>query len=298
METKTSKNIISWGQLFLLIGVFALFLYALTVRVNFNDKTDVVLEGYVFVGSELKSYTGQEKDVTLPTSYSFGEPVYYSGKTTFNSQWEARQFWQEHYACGAEGYYEFYQEIYTHSYPWNYEYTIGRPTYIEGDEVKVNTMAWYAGQNNQYIENLKIPKEYTTTSVRAFQNCPNLKEVYFEDGVEVIGDGIFDGCSSLKKVRLSETTKQIDAYAFFGTAIEEITIPKTVRNFHIGTFYNCTNLKTVTIKSSQIQANHNDYYNHFGNCPLNVIYVPFEALEYYKTTSPWSNYSSLYQALY
>lgn len=149
METKTSKNIISWGQLFLLIGVLALFLYALTVRVNFSPKTDVVLEGYVFVGSELKSYTGQEKDVTLPTSYSFGEPVYYSGKATFNSQWEARQFWQEHYACGAEGYYEFYQEIYTHSYPWDYEYTIGRPTYIEGDEVKVNTMAWYAGQNNQ-----------------------------------------------------------------------------------------------------------------------------------------------------
>ena len=57
METKTSKNIISWGQLFLLIGVFALFLYALTVRVNFNPKTDVVLEGYVFVGSELKTYT-------------------------------------------------------------------------------------------------------------------------------------------------------------------------------------------------------------------------------------------------
>ena len=159
-------------------------------------------------------------------------------------------------------------------------------------------MAWYAGQNNQYIETLKIPKEYTTTSVRAFQNCPNLKEVYFEDGVEVVGDGIFDGCSSLKKVRLSETTKQLDAYAFFETAIEEITIPKTVRSFHIRTFYNCTNLKTVTIKSSQIQANHNDYYNHFGNCPLNVIYVPFEALEYYKTTSPWSNYSSLYQALY
>ena len=119
METKMSKNIISWGQLFLLIGVFALFLYALTVRVNFNPKTDVVLEGYVFVGSELKAYTGQEKDVTLPTSYSFGKPVYYSGKATFNSQWEARQFWQEHYDCGAEGYYESSQEIYTHSYPWN-----------------------------------------------------------------------------------------------------------------------------------------------------------------------------------
>ena len=101
----------------------------------------------------------------------------------------------------------------------------------------------------------------------------------------------------LKKVRLSETTKQIDTYAFFGTGIEEITIPKLVRNFHIGTFYNCTNLKTVTIKSNKIEANHSDVYNHFGNCPLNVIYVPFEALDYYKNTSPWSHYLDLYQAL-
>lgn len=297
MKTKTSKNIISWGQLFLLIGVCALFLYALTVRVNFNPKTDVVLEGYVFVGSELKSYKGTEKEVILPTSYSFGEPVYYSGVETFNSQWEARQFWQEHYAVGAEGYYEFYQEIYTHSYPWTYEYTIGKPTYIVGNDVSVNTMSWYAGENNEYLEKLTIPKEFTVTGVRAFQNCPNLKEVYFEDGVEVVGDGIFDGCYNLKKVRLSETTKQIDAYAFFGTGIEEITIPKLVRNFHIGTFYNCTNLKTVTIKSNKIEANHSDVYNHFGNCPLNVIYVPFEALDYYKNTSPWSHYLDLYQAL-
>lgn len=286
METKTSKNIISWGQLFLLIGVCALFIYALTVRVNFNPKTDVVLEGYVFVGSELKSYKGTEKEVILPTSYPFGEPVYYSGVETFNSQWEARQFWQKHYAVGAEGYYEFYQKIYTHSYPWTYEYTIGKPTYIVGNDVSVNTMAWYAGENNECLEKLTIP------------NCLNLKEVYFEDGVEVVGDGIFDGCCNLKKVRLSETTKQIDAYAFFCTGIEEITIPKLVRNFHIGTFYNCTNLKTVTIKSNKIEANHSDIYNHFGNCPLNVIYVPFEALNYYKNTSPWSHYFDLYQALY
>lgn len=302
METnKTSKQVMSWGQLFLLIGVFALFLYALVVRVDFNEtkNEDVVLEGYVFVGSEIKSYTGTEKDVTLPTSYSFGEVTeYYSGVTTFESEWDANQFLQEHYACGAEGYYDFYKEIYTHEYPWTYEYTIGKPTYIVGDDVQLNSMDWNMSANNQNIETLVIPSAFKQTSVRAFENCTNLREVYFEDGVELVGDGIFFGCSNLKTVRLSETTNQIDAYAFFGTGIETITIPKTVRNFHIGTFYNCTNLKTVTIKSELIYANHNDIYNHFGNCPLKTIYVPYSALEYYKTTEPWSNYKDLYQAIY
>ena len=105
MEEKTkTTGVISWGQLFLLVGVLMLFLYALTARVTFEKEIPKVpLVGYVFRGSELVEYTGQETDFTIPEGYSLGDPVYYSGVATFNNQSQAWDFWQEHYAVGAEG---------------------------------------------------------------------------------------------------------------------------------------------------------------------------------------------------
>jgi len=299
MEKTKSKSIMSWGQLFIVAGALILFLYALTMRVSFEKEKPVVpIENYVFVGSEIKSYSGTDTEIKIPTSYSYGDVTYVTGTVTFNDRWEAQEFWQENYAVGAEGYYDFYNELYTHEYPWVYEYNIGQYSDIEGDDIQITSIEWQVFANNKYVEKLTVPGTIKDLGVRSFENCPNLKEVYFEDGNEVVADGMFDGCSQLSKVRLAETTTRIDAYAFFGTALETITIPKSVKNFHIGTFYGCTKLKTVRIESPEIKANHSDYYRHFGKCPLTAIYVPYASLNYYKTTHPWSNYASLYQAIY
>lgn len=297
---KTKSNL-SWGQMIIVVGVLFLFLYALVSRVNFEsaNKEPIKLEGFTFVGSEIKNYNGNYTDLTLPTSYSLGKvEEYYEGVITFNNRNQANNFWQQYYAVGVDGYYEFYEQMYKQSYPWVYEYKIGKPVYVVGEDVQLTSMAWGFCSNNQHLESLRIPAQFKTTGIRAFEHCTNLKSVYFEDGVEVVGDGIFDGCINLKEVRLSETTTRIDAYAFFNTGIEKITIPKSVTNFHIGTFYGCDQLEVVTIKSTQIKANHSDYYKHFGNCPLRVIYVPAEALNYYRNTEPWYHYYSLYQGIY
>lgn len=295
VKTK-SRSVMSWGQLFIIFATTLCFIYALTLHAKLKPPAELV--GYTFRGSQIYRYEGTEAEVKIPSSYAYGPTYEFKGKTLFRYEYQARNFLQEHFAVGSAGYYEFYNQIYTQTYPWVYEYNIQKPTFVEGNEVQVTSMAWGAYENNEYIEKLYVPATMKVTSVRAFEDCPNLTEVYFEDGVEVVGDGIFDGCSKLKKVRLSETTKRIDAYAFFGTGLETITIPKSVKEFHIGTFYGCKSLKTVRIESEKITANHVDVYPHFGQCPLVAIYVPYNALSYYRNTHPWSLHSSIYRAIY
>ena len=43
-----SKSIISWGQLFLIVGTMCLFLFALTQRVTFEKQPEIVpVQGFV-----------------------------------------------------------------------------------------------------------------------------------------------------------------------------------------------------------------------------------------------------------
>lgn len=286
-----NTKVISWGQLFILVGVLVLFLFTLTARVEFEkEQPPQAITGYVFRGNTIASYTGTNPNLVLPTSYSLGEvKEYYSGTQTFQYQWQAWNFWQEHYAVGAEGYYDFYQKMYSEIYPWTYEYTIGKPTYIEGNDVTITTTEWNAFQNNETIQSVYIPKELGELGVGAFRDCKNLKEVVFEEGCLTVADSCFWGCTSLKKVTLPNTITRIWAYAFFNCGLETITLPASLEGMHIGTFCRSANLKVVKIESTKITANYSEVYPHFGECyNLQTIYVPNSALSYYKTTSPWS----------
>lgn len=295
-----SKSIISWGQLVLIFGTVCFFLFALVTSVKFEKPKEIVyITDYEFNSGEIISYTGTDSIVELPSSYSLGPTTNYSGSITFNYESEAFRFLREHYAVGAEGYYDFYRELLTHEYPWVYDYSIDKPSFIEGEDIAVRGIADSAFKENKTLEKVIFPSSIESIGNFAFQSCSNLTEIVFNEGLTFIGDSSFWGCS-MTTLELPCTLEKIYPYAFFSCRkLETVTIPENVKNMTLGTFNACVKLKTVTILSTyEIEAWSTSTYQTFSNCTsLQTIFVPAQNLNYYKTTSPWSLYKNKYKTI-
>lgn len=298
-----SKSIISWGQLFLIFGAVCLFIFALTQRVNFDpqpQKEIIPLTNFEFNSGAITKYLGTEDTIVeIPKSYGFGPTTNITGRVTFKNQSQAFNFLNDNYASGASGYKDFYQQLLQHSYPWTYDYSIDKPSFVVGDDIAVREISDSAFKNHSEIEKIIIPSSVETIGNFAFQYCSNLTEVELNEGLTFIGDSSFWGCA-FKTINLPNTLKTIYPYAFFTCSkLETITIPQNVEKMTLGTFNACKNLKTVKILSDyQIQASGTTVYDVFSNCTsLQTVYVPAKHLNYYKTTYPWSNYASKYKTL-
>lgn len=294
-----SKTTLSWGVLFIIFGVFALFLFAFTQNTVLKTEPIIAIEGFSFNGSTITSYSGDDEVVTIPSSYSIGGTENISGTITFNYEWEAFNFFDENYINGAAGYYDFYSQIYTQTYPWVYEYSFDKPVCVEGTDIKITTIADSAFQNNKKIKKVILSDSITRIENFAFQYCSALEEVVFGNNLKFIGDSSFWGCG-FKSIVLPESVETIYPYAFFDcTQLEEITIPKNVSYIGIGICNGCSSLKTAKIETTnQISTWGNEVYAPFSNClSLETIYVPEQNLEFYKTTEPWSFYADKYKKL-
>ena len=62
----------------------------------------------------------------------------------------------------------------------------------------------------------------------AFYNCSSLKFVTFTDKAIAISTGMFEGCTAIEKIEISETIKTIKDFAFYNTGMKSIFIPETV----------------------------------------------------------------------
>ena len=291
---------ISWDQLILLIGTLFLFLFALTQRVNYEIQVkEESIVGFTFVGSTITAYESDNNIVKIPKSYSYGSIKTITGTVTFDNRNQAFDFLQENYAVGAEGYYEFYNQIYVHSYPWKYEYSINQYTYVVGDDILINKITDRAFSGNTKIEKVIFPDTLEKIDNFAFQYCSNLKEVEFNDGLKEIVDSSFWG-TAVKNIVIPNSVETIYAYAFFDCKqLETAVIGTGIVNMSNGVFNACSNLRIVKIFSEHnISAWKTDYYQMFSRCSsLETIYVKQSRLNYFKTTEPWNIYDSYYTYL-
>lgn len=100
---------------------------------------------------------------------------------------------------------------------------------------------------------------YTVTSVAdgAFVGNKKITTVVFPNSIQKIGEGAFDGCSSLVTADLSKTsTEVIGKRAFAGTKIKNFTVPDSVITIEQEAFANCKNLQTLVLgkKTDNISA--------------------------------------------
>lgn len=129
-----------------------------------------------------------------------------------------------------------------------FRYTITSETTVE---VSFNNYGSYSGS-------VVIPqsasdgnKKYSVTGIgsNAFSNQDQIIGVTFPDGVTVIKDGAFSGCTGLEYVVFPPTSlTTIESSAFSGcTALDDVEIPKSVTTIPYECFSGCSDLQTLKL---------------------------------------------------
>ena len=89
----------------------------------------------------------------------------------------------------------------------------------------------------------------TTIQAEVFEDCTSLKRISLPDKVTRIEDDAFNG-AGLIGVSLPSSLKYIGKGAFSGTEINGVTIPAATTNLIESAFWNCQNLETIEVNSS------------------------------------------------
>jgi len=148
------------------------------------------------------------------------------------------------------------------------------------------------------ITELYVPDNVTKINNNAFQNCTALRSVRLPDGITGIPQNTFNGCTALESVNIPSALSTIGVKAFMGTAVSSITIPAAVTVIPSQTFQNCSRLQEITLlRDSAGGITALGAGNVFNGCTaLQHIYVPADAIEQYRSSQYWTNYSSLISA--
>lgn len=107
----------------------------------------------------------------------------------------------------------------------------------------------------------------------AFASCDNLTSFEFLDA-PYLGSHMFDGCSRLSKVTITNKHNYVMPYCFANcTSLERITLPANMYMLPSHMFDGCTNLKEVKFEKNSVLNYIED--NVFANCPnLTSINLP------------------------
>ncbi len=84
------------------------------------------------------------------------------------------------------------------------------------------------------VESVSIPDTVTELASSCFYGCKHLKKIKLSDNLRYISNSLFWNCKSLKSVKIPDSVTEICSYAFAGTALKSLRIPKNVRiiNLH------------------------------------------------------------------
>lgn len=100
-------------------------------------------------------------------------------------------------------------------------------------------------RNNDRINSVEIPYSVRLIGFEAFSRCSSLERLILP-GAELVGDGAFLGCTSLKEVTMYEGVKQIGYGAFKGCrSLKKITIPDSVTEIMPSAFDGCDSLDEI-----------------------------------------------------
>ncbi len=82
-------------------------------------------------------------------------------------------------------------------------------------------IGYQAFQKNSRLKKVVLASSVRKINSRAFAGCENLESVIFNEGLEIIEGNVFNGCSSLKKLVFPDSLKEVHAYAFYCSCLQE-----------------------------------------------------------------------------
>lgn len=99
------------------------------------------------------------------------------------------------------------------------------------------------------VETLGTYNIYSNYDSRLFEGCTSLKKLHLSNKLKDIPGSIAHGCNSLTEVNLPDDITSIGVYAFKDTRIDSLSIPKNVTSIGRYAFEGCSQLKTVNLNS-------------------------------------------------
>ena len=124
---------------------------------------------------------------------------------------------------------------------------------------------------NSNLSTLTIGQNVEAIPPYLCQYATNLTSVNSNENTIMIGQQAFENCISLKSIALPNSLKRINAFAFRGAGLSEITIPENVIFIEANAFGECNNLKTVYwnaknyVQADRKNVENQDDYNEFLN---------------------------------
>ncbi len=112
-----------------------------------------------------------------------------------------------------------------------------------------NSFPWYARKSS--IKTVTIADGVAVVGNCAFSGCTNLNSVTISDSVTDIKRFAFYGCSGLSRISLSENLTSIDTEAFSGcSSLSSIALPDSVTSIGEYVFKDCIGLRDITISNN------------------------------------------------
>lgn len=130
--------------------------------------------------------------------------------------------------------------------PWH-DYAASIKSVVIGSGVK--TVGNYAFANLKNLSSIEINAELKRLGDGAFYGCTALSDIEGIEGVRIIGNDCFRGCSALSTIGIPSGCTSVGSYAFAGTAIKSISVPKSVSNIGEGAFSGCKKLSYAELPS-------------------------------------------------
>jgi hypothetical protein len=126
-----------------------------------------------------------------------------------------------------------------------FEHTDGNIYGVKGDELCCFELA----EGKAVAEIPAYVKQIGGGTPGVFEGCESLKQVKIAGRLERIGRAAFGACTTLKDFPFLDSLEEIDAYAFAGSGLEKASLPDSVQNIGEAAFSCCNELTCAKLPS-------------------------------------------------
>ena len=160
--------------------------------------------------------------------------------------------------------------------------------YVMPDYLDTYKTPW--AQYMYFIKTLIINEGMKAIGSYAFGNFYLLTSVSLPNSLTSIGKASFRNCSALTTIEIPSNVTEIKLYAFTNTGLTSIDIPASVTAIGMFAFMDCSNLSSVTVRATTPPKLGWDVFDY--NAAGRKIYVPYDALDDYKSAAEWRLYAN------
>lgn len=226
-----------------------LYVYA-TIDGKISSLPTPTMDGFRFLGwydapeggNKVTTSTPVLKDITL---YAQWKDTTIRGECGSNLKWSLNEDTGVLRISGSGEMSDYHSADGLES-PWH-DYAASIKSVVIGSGVKTVGNYAFAGLKN--LKSVEINAELKRLGDGAFYGCTALNDIEGIEGVRIIGNDCFRGCSALSTIGIPSGCTSVGSYAFAGTAIKSISVPKSVSNIGEGAFSGCKKLSYAELPS-------------------------------------------------